>query len=57
MQLTIGRFGPHMYTGRKTDSYTKQISRHMMSDEVQENVVAKAIFPIHSMWKLPRRWW
>lgn len=31
----------HMYTKGKPDSYTKQFLDYMMSDEVQENVVAK----------------
>ena len=40
----------HMYTKGKPDSYTKQFLDHMMSDEVQENVVAKmGYISIHSM--------
>ena len=40
----------HMYTKGKPDSYTKQFLDYMMSDEVQENVVAKmGYISIHSM--------
>ena len=40
----------HMYTEGKPDSYTKQFLDYMMSDEVQENVVAKmGYISIHSM--------
>lgn len=40
----------HMYTKGKPDSYTKQFLNYMMSDEVQENVVAKmGYISIHSM--------
>lgn len=40
----------HMYTTGKPDSYTKQFLDYMMSDEVQENVVAKmGYISIHSM--------
>ena len=40
----------HMYTKGKPDSYTKQFLDHMMSDEVQENVVAKmGYISVHSM--------
>ena len=52
LQLTIGRFWSyeHMYTKGKPDSYTKQFLDYMMSDEVQENVVAKmGYISIHSM--------
>ena len=39
-----------MYTKGKPDSYTKQFLDYMMSDEVQENVVAKmGYISIHSM--------
>ena len=40
----------HMYTKGKPDSYTKQFLDYMMSDEVQENIVAKmGYISIHSM--------
>lgn len=40
----------HMYTKGQPDSYTKQFLDYMMSDEVQENIVAKmGYIPIHSM--------
>ena len=40
----------HMYTKGKPNSYTKQFLDYMMSDEVQENVVAKmGYISIHSM--------
>lgn len=40
----------HMYTKGKPDNYTKQFLDYMMSDEVQENVVAKmGYISIHSM--------
>ena len=40
----------HMYTKGKPDSYTKQFLDYMMSDEVQENVVAKmGYISTHSM--------
>ena len=40
----------HMYTKGKPDSYTKQFLDYMMSDEVQENVVAKmGYISIHNM--------
>ena len=40
----------HMYTKGKPDSYTKQFLDYMISDEVQENVVAKmGYISIHSM--------
>ena len=40
----------HMYTKGIPDSYTKQFLDYMMSDEVQENVVAKmGYISIHSM--------
>lgn len=40
----------HMYTKGKPDSHTKQFLDYMMSDEVQENVVAKmGYISIHSM--------
>ena len=40
----------HMYTKGKPDSYTKQFLDYMMSDEVQENLVAKmGYISIHSM--------
>ena len=40
----------HMYTKGQPESYTKQFLDYMMSDEVQENIVAKmGYIPIHSM--------
>ena len=52
LQLTIGRFGPTniCIPREKPDSYTKQFLDYMLSDEVQENVVAKmGYISIHSM--------
>lgn len=40
----------HMYTKGQPDSYTKQFLDYMMSDEVQENIVAKmGYISIHTM--------
>ena len=40
----------HMYTKGKPNSYTKQFLDHMISDEVQENIVKKmGYIPIHTM--------